>query len=148
MLGCFPGKYISDGKWCWLPGVCFTQPWKEKADLVMSCQRQADGFISKFLWSVVTWCCPGIFVLPWRLHGWVCAARPRPFSLNHHISTLRSLSHSFERVLVTEQLDTLMAFAFFHCVLMMKVDLLVLIQKLLFMASWATGLCTQVRFVY
>lgn len=117
---------------------------KKGGPLLVSCRRQSDWFISKFLWSEVTWCWPDFFFLPWRLHSWVIATHLWPFPLSDYISILCSFYHSFEIVLVinSEQFSIEIAFAFFTAPLM-EVNLLILILNLIFMANWANGLCTQ-----
>lgn len=117
---------------------------KKGRPLLVSCRRQSDWFISEFLWSEVTWCWPDFFFLPWRLPSWVNATHLWPFPLSDYISILYSFYHSFEIVLVinSEQFSIEIAFAFFTAPLM-ELNLLILILNLIFMASWANGLCTQ-----
>lgn len=61
-----------------------------------------------------------------------------------HTSILCSLSNAFKIVLVinSEQFSIVIAFAFFTAPLT-EVNFLILILNLIFMASWANGLCTQ-----
>lgn len=72
---------------------------------------------------------------------------PRPFSewFYFHCLFSRSFFRDSSGGRATQHTNCI---CFFCCVLRRKVILLNFIQNLIFMASWANGLCTQVRFVY